>query len=527
MTNTQRFEPNFVLDASASVPVHRDLELFVEGQNVLNDALYVAENFGFDARGTPRQLFVGLRARHNPVTHHHEDDFDDSTGYRSSGFPCWCGVRHGGYRVCVGSGRRRAVTVGTRGAQVSASTGGGAAPVFATAPDGGVALAQVAAPNEGSDGRLYVRLSAHHDSVSELRDSLGSLSIYGEVPPKIAYAPDGALYAAYLVTKAMPGDRWPENAMRFARSPDGGAHWTAQKTVTETASGDSVFGMYDDHALLIAADGTIYISWLSMAGDSSHTYFVRSTDRGKSWSRAALVDRGASCPCCRTAMTSGPDGTLYVAWRKIFPGGAGQLEVRDIVVAHSADQGRTWSAPTRVHVDDWHVNYCPDAGPSIKVGADGTVHIAWWTGKTGQAGVQYAQSKDHGASFSPPIPLGVGAFSRAAHAQLALGSGANAETVVAVWDDGTRQPSQIVARISRDGGLTFADAEPLSSPGNAAGYPVVSLRDAGLTVAWQERSSAEATRDSVAHARMDPKAATTYINSVGTLQVVSRSRGLR
>lgn len=429
--------------------------------------------------------------------------------------------------ACTRSQAFDASAVWTPEAPVSTSTGGGAAPVFAAAPGGGTALAWVAAPNGGTDGRLYVRSAAHHDSVSELRDTLGSLSIYGEVPPKIAFAPDGELYAAYLVTKVVPGERWPENAMRFARSPDGGAHWSTPQTVTATATGDSVFGMYDDHALLVAGDGTIYISWLSMAGDTSHTYYVRSTDHGTTWSRSALVDVGASCPCCRTSMTSGPDGTLYVAWRKIYPGGPGQSEIRDIAVAHSSDRGHTWSAPTRVHVDDWHVTYCPDAGPSIKVGGDGVVHVAWWTGKEGHAGVQYAQSTDHGASFSPAVPLGVAAASRAAHVQLALGSGAFAQTVVAVWDDGTRQVPQIVARISRDGGRTFGEAEPLSAVGDVAGYPVVSLRDSTLTVAWQERSLVEAAKDSAAKARLDPKAATTYINSVGAMQVVSRSRTLR
>ena len=415
----------------------------------------------------------------------------------------------------------------TPAVSVSASTGGGAAPVFATAPGGGVALAWVAAPNGGTDGRLYVRLADHHDSISELRDPLGGLSIYGEVPPKIAYAPDGMLYAAYIVTKVVPGERWAQNAMRFARSVDGGAHWSTPMTVTATARGDSVFGMYDDHALLVASDGTIYISWLGMVGDTSHTYIVHSTDGGTTWTRPAAIDAGASCPCCRTAMAAGPDGALYVAWRKIYPGGPGQSEVRDMAVARSTDHGATWSAPVRVHVDDWHVTYCPDAGPSIKVGTDGTVHIAWWTGKDGHAGVQYAQSTDRGATFSTPVPLGIAKVSRAAHVQVAVGTGSFAGTVAAVWDDGTRAIPRIVARISRDGGRTFGDEEMLSGADDAAGYPVLSLRDGTLTVAWQQRSLEAAAQDSATQARMDPTAATTYIKSVGALRVVSRSGTLR
>ncbi|HEY7192800.1 MAG TPA: sialidase family protein, partial [Gemmatimonadales bacterium] len=276
---------------------------------------------------------------------------------------------------------------------------GGAAPIFAVSPAGQVTLAWVSAPGAGSDGRLFVRPDARTEQTAELRDPMGSLSIYGEVPPKIAYGPDGTLYAAYLVTKVVPGMRWPQNALRFARSRDGGRHWEAPSTVT----GDAVFGSYDDHALFVAPDGSIYLSWLAeVKPDTSHTFFARSTDGGRTWSTPQTVDSDRSCPCCRTALAAGPDGSLYLAWRKRFPG-----DERDIVVARSRDRGVTWSDPARVHADTWQVNYCPDAGPSIKVGRDGTLHVAWWTGRTGRAGTQYAQSRDGGVTFSAPVPLGL------------------------------------------------------------------------------------------------------------------------
>ena len=404
---------------------------------------------------------------------------------------------------------------------------GGAAPVFATSPAGRITLAWVSDPERKTDGRLYVRPDAFDSTTSQLRDSLGSLSIYGEVPPKIAYAPDGKLYAAYLVTRAVPGKKYPENAMRFAASSDRGANWSVPVTVTATAAGDSVFGSYDDHALHVGADGTIYLSWLALTGETSHTYFVRSTDGGKTWSRPAMVDANPSCPCCRTAMASGPDGALYVAWRKIYPDSKGKTEMRDIVVARSDDRGQTWSAPSRVHADEWHVSYCPDAGPSIKIGPDSVLHVAWWTGKEGAAGVRYTQSRDRGATFSAPVALGVARYSRAAHVQLALGSGEEKDLVLAAWDDGTRRIPQIVTRLSRDGGRTFEELEPLSAEGIQAGYPVAGLFGDTAIVAWQQRSVAEAAKDSTGHAHLNPNDPSTYINSVGALQVVARTKRLK
>jgi len=231
-------------------------------------------------------------------------------------------------------------------------------------------------------------------------------------------------------------------------------------------------------------------------------------------------------------MAAGPGGRLFAAWRKIF-GTGGASEVRDIVVASSADHGATWSPPVRVHADDWHVNYCPDAGPSIKVGGDGVVHAAWWTGKPGAAGVRYAQSRDGGHTFGTPVALGVASASRAAHAQLAL---ADAHRVVVVWDDGTRAIPPVVVRVSEDDGLTFNRGDTLTAPGESAGYPVLAIAHDTVVVAWQQRTLAGVAADSLREqeraAAMHGAASTApsaarWINRVGSWSVVMRAAALR
>ncbi|HEU4699304.1 MAG TPA: sialidase family protein [Gemmatimonadales bacterium] len=390
----------------------------------------------------------------------------------------------------------------------STATRGGAAPMFAVAPDGGHTLAWVSAPGAGTAGRLYVE-TAH--GVSELADPLGDLSIYGEVPPKIAYGPGGVLYAAYVVKKVVPGRKWPVQALRFARSDDGGAHWAEPVTVTD----DSVFGAHDDHSLHVAADGTIYLTWLDRRSGTSHVYLTTSADGGRTWAPNRAITETEACPCCRTALASGPDGKLYVAWRRIFPG-----DVRDIVVARSDDHGATWSEPVRVHEDGWVVHACPDAGPSLAVGADGRVHVAWWTGKEGRAGVQYAVAPAGAARFSAPVPLGLAEFSRPAHVQLAL---AGDSTVLAVWDDGTTKIPEIVLRASTDGGRSFAKAVPVSAKGRSAGYPVITTAGQGFTVAWQEQDTVAARAAAAAHQeKMKANDPTAHVGAVGALQVALR-----
>jgi hypothetical protein len=393
-------------------------------------------------------------------------------------------------------------------AVVSAPTQVGAAPMFAISPTGTPAIAWVSAPGGGSDGRLYVRTG---ETTSVLADSLGPIEPHGEAPPKLAYGPDGSLYALYVVGKILPGRRFPASALRIVKSTDGGRSWTAPRTVTD----DSTFGSHNFHALHVARDGMVYVAWLDGRHGTSAAYITRSTDGGVTWDRNRRVAEGEACPCCRTAIATASDGTVYVAWRAVLPG-----NVRDIVVARSSDGGRTWSEPVRAHADDWVFEACPHAGPSLQVGSDDRLHVAWWTGKEGVAGVYYAHSIDGARSFSPAVPLGVAELSRPAHVQLALGNDA---LVAVVWDDGTKQEPDIALRISRDGGRRFGPAQRLSSPGRVAGYPVLAITNDELTVAWSEQSPESANHHASARPDMKNPTSVMGLPTVGETQVLVRS----
>ncbi len=395
--------------------------------------------------------------------------------------------------------------------RVNASTGVGTAPMFAVSPSGREATAWVSAPNGGSDGRLYVRVGS--GAPVELRDMLGPIEPHGEAPPKLAYSSDGALNALYVVAKLVPGRRFPASALRFVRSADGGAHWSEPVTVTD----DSAFGSHNFHALYAARDGALYSSWLDGRAGKSTVFMTRSTDGGRSWMPNTRVTMGEACPCCRTAMGSAPDGTLYLAWRQVFPG-----NVRDVVVARSTDGGGSWQAPVRVHADGWVFDGCPHAGPSLQVGEKGRVHVAWWTGKQGSAGVWYASSDDGAKSFGEPFALGVAEFSRPAHVQLALGG---KDRLIAAWDDGTLATPRIVVRVSGDGGHHWSERVALSDSGQAAGFPVVGASRERVTVAWSQQPASETHEDE--HEKMkDPKMAMP-LGTVGDAQVLLRRASLQ
>lgn len=411
--------------------------------------------------------------------------------------------------ACRDAGARTALS---ESETVSAATTVGAAPMFALSPSGKRAVAWVSAPGGGTDGRLYVTTGG---APSELRDSLGPIEPHGEAPPKLSYGPDGALYALYAVGKVVPGRRFPMSSLRLATSRDDGHTWAAPVTIAS----DSAFGTRNFHALHVGGDGALYVAWLESSQGKSKTFIARSADGGITWTTPSLADTTQSCPCCRTAIATSRDGTVYLAWRTVLPG-----NVRDVVVARSTDRGATWAAPVRVHADNWVFDGCPHAGPSMQVDSAGTVHIAWWTGVQGGAGTYYARSTDNGLTFQKPVPLGVGEFSAPAHIQLALGTGGK---VVAVWDDGTVKTPKVVMRVSHDGGTSFAPAALVSTEGRAATFPVLALRDDEITIAWSEQSEAEHDHEKGMQPNMKDPKAVKGLSRVGESAVRVRTGTLR
>jgi hypothetical protein len=413
--------------------------------------------------------------------------------------------------LAAGCSRAPSVSLGST-ELLNAGTDVGAAPMIALSPGGARTVAWISAPGGGSDGRLYV--STNDGPVSELRDSLGGIEPHGEAPPKVGYAPNGdsTLYALYAVGKVIPGRRFPFTTLRFASSSDRGKSWNAPRTVAS----DSIPGSRNFHAMHVAQDGTIYVAWLESSDESkSGTYLTRSSDGGVSWSKAVRVAPEEACPCCRTAIATARDGTLYLAWRSVAPG-----NVRDVVVATSHDKGQTWTTPKEVHADNFIIDGCPHAGPSMLTDSAGRLHIAWWTGAKDHEGVYYARSDD-GAHFGPAIALSTEQLVRPAHVQLALG---RSQIVAAVWDDAgaSRTLPRVMLRVSHDAGTSFGDTISVSEDNAAGMFPVLTLRSDTLTVAWTQHTPVEHEHAEGSHPDMKDPKATMPLPTVGGQRVMVR-----
>ncbi len=144
-----------------------------------------------------------------------------------------------------------------------------------------------------------------------------------------------------------------------------------------------------------------------------------------------------------------------------------RVENRLLLVSHSSDGGRIFSAPVPVTPQPEAVTAEAENRPKLAVDADGTVHVTW-TQNLGQpmtGHIRYARSSDGGRSFAQPITLNEDR-QVISHRFDALASDGQGRVAV-VWLDargrsgrtGKKSPQTdvgVYAALSQDGGASFA-----------------------------------------------------------------------
>jgi hypothetical protein len=277
-----------------------------------------------------------------------------------------------------------------------------------------------------------------------VNDIEGDARVNGEQPPRVAIGRD--------VTVVWQSRQSGESQVRLARSTDNGRTFQA----ASTAHPQKLTGARGWASVAADNSGALHLAWLdgrnaapkppaaapaaaapaAGAAPAAHVHsgppmrqdIMHAVWRPDGSSAEALV-ASYVCFCCKTSVATGPDGSTYVAFRNIYP-----TNLRDIAVARSVD-GVTFAEPVRVSEDGWQLDGCPEDGPSIGVGADGVVHVAWPTiaGKDGlRKGIYYSYSTDGGQSFAPRVRMDDAAdVQHSAHPQLVIAG----KDVAVTWDE--------------------------------------------------------------------------------------------
>jgi len=213
--------------------------------------------------------------------------------------------------------------------------------------------------------------------------------------PQVAVARNGDLYATWL-QQSGPGTYAYDIGM--ARSTDRGETWTMLGTLND----DRVLGEHGFVSMVPEGDGVraVWLDGRSMTGEGHDGHgggdmSLRTTTINPTIDPSKVIDE-RTCECCPTTMARTASGPV-VLYRDRHAD-----ERRDVSIVGLTDD--RWSQPRDVHRDNWEIAGCPVNGPSVAADAD-FVAAAWYTGGA-SPGVRVAMSRDGGATWDAPVPVG-------------------------------------------------------------------------------------------------------------------------
>ncbi|MGH9139811.1 MAG: sialidase family protein [Vicinamibacterales bacterium] len=336
-----------------------------------------------------------------------------------------------------------------------------------------------------------------------VNDVDGDARLNGEQPPHVALVPRAGHGPAIVVVWTTKGTNG--TTLLQSRSEDGGKSFS----VATLVPGTDAAGNRGWEAIAVERGGRVDAVWLDhreLARDSSlamshHDHSGADKPDGVAMAQQsklyfAPLDGSATphavtggvCYCCKTALVGGAGGSIYAAWRHVYPG-----NLRDMAFSRSTDGGRTFSAPVRVSEDKWMLEGCPDDGPSIAVDSRQRIHIVWPTLVAG-AGAEptialfYAMSGD-GEHFTPRERVPTEGMPH--HPRIVVsGQG----TLTLAWDESANGSRRIaVARGSvADSGYPRLQREEVTTR-SAGIYPALAVAGDAVVVAWSSGPSASSS----------------------------------
>jgi hypothetical protein len=236
----------------------------------------------------------------------------------------------------------------------------------------------------------------------------------------------------------------------FARSGDGGKTFSEPLNLSDSAAGDGKGRITRDlwhNGSLDLALGADGAVYAAWTEYEGALWFTRSTDGGRTFHPLLRINSLQSKPARGPSLAVGPERTIYLAWTD-----------GDIHVAKSTDGGETFD-PVQVAKNRSYAD-----APKLAVDRAGTLHVAYAENNE----IRYTRSSDGARSFERPRALsGRGA----GFPHLALdGKG----DVYVAWErlpEARSRPRGLSLTVSRDGGRSFAPPSPVPHSADPSGAP--------------------------------------------------------
>jgi hypothetical protein len=281
--------------------------------------------------------------------------------------------------------------------------------------------------------------------------------------PRIALAPQAPHQVFVLWQEIIFSGGSHGGDIVFARSGDGGQTFSTPVNLSSSVGGDGkgrINRDYWDNGSLDLAAGAGGAVVVAWTEYAGTLWFSRSTDAGQRFTRAQPLARGNSAkPARAPSLALGPDGTVHLAWT------VGEDESADIHLATSRDGGATFEAPRVVA----HTRGYSDA-PRLAVDARGTVHLVHSESAGGpfeRSHIRYTRSVDGGRTFEPAREISspsAAGFSSAGAPALSTDAKGRVYVSWELFRHRHQRPRALGFAVSIDGGQRFG--APIVVPGS-------------------------------------------------------------
>lgn len=293
----------------------------------------------------------------------------------------------------------------------------------------------------------------------------------GENRPKIAFGPQGQIYVTWSHPLAGPWTGY----VRFARSLDGGQHFSAPITVNHDLA--KITHRFD--ALAVDGHGRVVVAWVDKRDEvkakaagkpylGAAIYYSWSGDGGKTFAPDRLLMEH-TCECCRIALAREPEGNIAAFFRGVFGD-----NIRDHAFVVLRTDGKAVH-PERATFDGWQIAACPHQGPGLAISSNGVLHGVWYEASHGPA-IWYGQL-DPG--HLPKHVLKIGGPG-AGHADVAV----HGRDVWVVWNQVSAQGYRLMLRVSHDGGDRFDAPRAIADADVAVYSPQLLVHGGHAFAAW-------------------------------------------
>lgn len=301
-----------------------------------------------------------------------------------------------------------------------------------------------------------------------------AISTHGESRVQLAFGAHNQLYLVW-VTK---GQAEHASHIRFARSTDGGAHFSQPLTIERDAHAT----MHNFPALAVNDRDQVFVAWLDMRdtaiakaagkpanhGVTAAVFYNWSTDGGVHFQPHDKRIKSRACLCCHMSMTLDSKGLPELLFRDVYP-----VSERDhtLVKFAAVDQPL---APERISFGHWQLQGCPEKGPALLQSewqGEQRLHLLWYDRK--QLFYRYQQN----GKLSEVQPVGQPGSARGSFASIK-------GVLYLAWQRYSEGAMRVYVQVSKDGGDHWSKPKQVAATSAGSDYPELVSAGQQVWLSW-------------------------------------------